>query len=184
VLAHAITRDKLEGHVKVDRTLTEGDTLFDGAVRVLHTPGHAPGHLCLWHEANKWLIAGDMVASVGTIVIDPDDDGDMAAYVRELARLAALPITRMFPAHGDPIDEPSMRLAFYLGHRAEREAKVLGSLSRSAPGVDLPHVVSVAYADTPAFLWPLASKSARAHLAKLVAEGKARVAGSHWARAD
>ncbi|MCH7494106.1 cation:dicarboxylase symporter family transporter [bacterium] len=39
--------------------------------RCLHTPGHAPGHLCLFEPSLKVLVVGDMVASVGTILIDP-----------------------------------------------------------------------------------------------------------------
>ena len=42
----------------------------------LHTPGHAPGHVCLFDEDAGTVIVGDMVASVGTILIEPND-GDM-----------------------------------------------------------------------------------------------------------
>src|SRR5262249_1179236 len=144
--------------------------LFDGSVVAMHTPGHAPGHLCFWHPGDRWLIAGDMVASIGTIIIDPDDAGDMAAYIAQLERLDALPLRRILPAHGEPIDQPHERLGFYVAHRLERERKVLDAVPAGAAGVELTDIVKVAYEDTPAWLWPLANKSARAHLAKLERE--------------
>jgi glyoxylase-like metal-dependent hydrolase (beta-lactamase superfamily II) len=181
---HIDTRRLLSQRVAVDRLIEEGEKLPGTDVRALHTPGHAPGHICLWSETGKWLVAGDMVASVGTIVIDPDDEGDMADYIAQLARMMELGATRMLPAHGDPIDDPNKLLAYYIAHRAEREAKVLAAVrdgERDAKGVvSLGEVVRRAYADTPAWLWPLAAKSARAHLAKLVGEGVVEVKGDGW----
>src|ERR1700761_7387308 len=45
VAAHAETAKRLRGRVTVDRLLDEGDEL-PGGLRAVHTPGHAPGHLC------------------------------------------------------------------------------------------------------------------------------------------
>ena len=182
LFAHPITRSKLADYTPVDRVLEDGDTLFDGSIEVLHTPGHAPGHICLWNPRERWLIAGDMVASIGTIIVDPDDDGDMAAYVRELGRLVQLAPKRILPAHGDPIDDSIERLEFYIRHRAEREAKVLAAIPAGDAGADLLAIVQSAYADTSTLLWPLAMKSARAHLAKLVTERVLRADGSRWKR--
>lgn len=184
LFAHAVTRDLLVGRITVDRTLADDETLAGTDVRVLHTPGHAPGHVCLWSPSDRWLIAGDMVASMGTIIVDPDDSGDMAAYVAQLARLAALPLRRILPAHGDPVDTPHELLAYYLTHRRERELKVLAAVRDSEPssdgGVSLGEIVRRAYADTPAWLWPLAAKSARAHLAKLKHEELVANLGEGW----
>jgi ribonuclease/clavin/mitogillin len=79
--AHAETASRID--TRVDRVLRDGETLvLDGAVpdrwEVLHTPGHAPGHVCLWNADERAAVVGDMVASVGTILIDPVD-GDMGA---------------------------------------------------------------------------------------------------------
>ncbi len=49
--------------VHVDKTLADGDELpYCGGITVLHTPGHTPGHICLYSEKQKLLIAGDMFA--------------------------------------------------------------------------------------------------------------------------
>lgn len=173
LMAHAETARRLAPRGPVDRLLREADDL-DPALRaleiqVLHTPGHAPGHLCLYSERHRWLIAGDMVASVGTILIDVDDGGDMDDYLAQLARLADLSPRRILPAHGDPIDDAVGRLRFYLHHRAQREARILDAVRAGA--ADLGAIVARAYDDTPVASWPLAARSARAHLARLVRHG-------------
>ncbi|WP_366344948.1 MBL fold metallo-hydrolase [Paenibacillus amylolyticus] len=60
-----------EGHLehppkgKVDETVTDGQELpFCGGIRVIHTPGHTPGHISLYLMGSKTLIAGDSMYSV------------------------------------------------------------------------------------------------------------------------
>ncbi|HWP95428.1 MAG TPA: MBL fold metallo-hydrolase [Syntrophomonadaceae bacterium] len=44
----------------VDQTLTDGEELpFCGGITVIHTPGHTPGHICLYLKESKTLITGD-----------------------------------------------------------------------------------------------------------------------------
>ena len=144
---------------------------------MLFTPGHAPGHVTLFEPTQKTLVVGDMVASVGTILIPPDD-GDMRRYLQELERLSALGASLALPAHGDPIDAPSELFQKYVAHRLMRESKILAAVT-SAPG-DLGSLVTVAYADTPAHLWPIARMSLEAHLIKLVREGKVVQQGERY----
>jgi glyoxylase-like metal-dependent hydrolase (beta-lactamase superfamily II) len=178
VWAHAETARRVA--VPVDRALVEGDRLvLDGPDptewRVLFTPGHAPGHVCLLETRSRALVVGDMVASVGTILIAPGD-GDMRTYLAELARLEALGARVALPAHGDPIDEPSATFRRYIAHRLAREAKVLGALeARGAGGGMATELVATAYADTPVHVFPIAILSLAAHLEKLAHDGKARL---------
>ncbi|OPH56884.1 hydrolase [Paenibacillus ferrarius] len=54
---------------KVDETLIDGQELpFCGTIRVIHTPGHTPGHISLYLEHSKTLIAGDSMYSVDGIL--------------------------------------------------------------------------------------------------------------------
>jgi glyoxylase-like metal-dependent hydrolase (beta-lactamase superfamily II) len=191
--AHAGTAAKLP-ELSFGRLLAEGDTVtLDGetpsALRVLHTPGHASGHVCLFDEATRVLVVGDMVASISTIVIPPDD-GDMAEYLAQLERLAALGADVALPAHGDPIAEgaggpsPTALFRHYVAHRLGREAKVAAALEGVGPGgASVADLVPAAYADTPALMWPIARLSLEAHLVKLEREGRARRAGEGWAPA-
>lgn len=176
---------------KVDRVLEDGDELvLEGPVpqawQVLHTPGHAPGHVCLFEAGSGTAIVGDMVASEGTILIEPHD-GDMIEYLAQLDRLARLGALVALPAHGDPIDEPTKLFRHYIAHRLAREAKVVAALDAAdetfPEGRSLEALVPVVYADTPVFLWPIARLSLEAHLIKLSREGRARRIDESWARA-
>jgi endoribonuclease LACTB2 len=166
----------------IERSLVEGDAIvLDGPVptrwAVLHTPGHAPGHVCLHEAAEGTVVVGDMVASVGTILIEPVD-GDMTAYLEQLGRLAELDARVALPAHGEPIDEPTAVFRRYVDHRIMREARVLEALRRKGDGGAGPaDLVPVAYDDTPPGVWPIAALSVEAHLVKLEREGRARRVG-------
>ncbi len=181
VLAHPITRDLIEGRISVDQTIDEGDRIELGrdragnelALGALFTPGHAPGHLVLddLRPGAGALIVGDMVASIGTIIVDPTD-GNMAEYLRQLRRLRALPQKILFPAHGQPILDGHRKLDAYVAHRSMREAKVLAALATKGPAT-AEELLELAYDDTPRSIWPLAERSCLAHLLKLVEDGRA-----------
>ena len=154
-------------------------------LEVLHTPGHAPGHVCLWDAALRAVVVGDMVASVGTILIEPID-GDMVAYLAQLERLAALDALLALPAHGEPIHEPSVLFRGYIRHRLLREAKIAAALESAGPsGATATELVPIAYADTDPALHPIAALSLAAHLVKLVRDGRARQDANRfwWVRA-
>jgi glyoxylase-like metal-dependent hydrolase (beta-lactamase superfamily II) len=175
--AHAETASRIG--VPVSRTLADGDVLdLAGPVperwRVLHTPGHAPGHVCLLDDAEGTVVVGDMVASVGTILIAPGD-GDMIVYLDQLRRLAGLKARLALPAHGDPIGEPTVLFERYVAHRQMREAKVLAAVvARGAAGGTDDEILAGAYDDVPPTTWPIAILSLRAHLEKLATEGRVK----------
>jgi len=197
ILATAQTRDDLDlglggglsaGGVsdasmpKVTKLLKEGDHL-PGGWEVVLTPGHAKGHLCLWHGDTATLIAGDMIASGSTILIEPEQ-GDLTDYLESLDRLAALNPRLIIPAHGLPIAHGRLALEALRDHRLKRERKTMAALHRLGSG-SLGDLVAVAYDDTPSFLWPLAELSLRSHLNKLVLEGRAfRDANERWSVDD
>ena len=137
--------------------------------RVLHTPGHAQGHICLVDEKTSAAVVGDMVAGLGTIVIDPPE-GNMLDYLNQLKRLRALPVGTLYPAHGAAIPDGPGKLLEYLKHRQEREDKLLSTLEAS--GLSFEAIVEKTYDDVPPFVLPLAERSTLAILEKLLQEGK------------
>lgn len=180
VYAHPLTANRLA--VKAQQLLNEGDALeLPGepsmTFRVLHTPGHAKGHLCLLHEASRALIAGDMVSGVSTIVIDPPE-GDMAEYLAQLKRLKELGVHTIYPAHGPPSPDGPAKLDEYLRHRAWREEKVLGAIA--AEGCTVEELVPRAYDDVAAFVLPIAERNVVAILDKLQREGRVRRQGERF----
>jgi glyoxylase-like metal-dependent hydrolase (beta-lactamase superfamily II) len=173
---HAITLDRLKDLEGVSlRTVNDGQELIPGWF-ALHTPGHAPGHVCLHDREGKTLVAGDMVANGSTILIPPDDGGDMAEYLVQLERLDALGSTLMLPAHGEPFDDPHAVFRYYIAHRKMREEKVLAAYQAKRRELqrdpEIGEIVPAAYDDTPMHLWPLARSAAEAHVIKLRREGR------------
>lgn len=173
IAAHPATARRLAGRVPVTRLIEDGEVVH-GATAI-HTPGHAEGHLCF--EVGGATIAGDMVAGLGTILIDPGE-GDMAHYLASLERLLARPAAALLPAHGPAIPDGPAKLREYLAHRRMREARVAAALSGAPRPVR--ELLPLAYADTPEALWPLAERSLLAHLVKLVREGKAIERDGGW----
>ena len=158
--------------LRPERLLDDGDEVefTGGRLRVLHTPGHESGHCCFYEPERRWLFTGDTILSTGTTVIAPPD-GDMRAYLASLERLAGLDLALILPGHGPPIDRPYDTIAEYLAHRRMREAQIVDAL---AAGIDrIADVVPRLYADVPAILHGMAALTVRAHLEKLIAEGRA-----------
>ncbi len=178
IWAHAATAAALP-QVAVARNLDDGEVVEVGgrALRAVFTPGHAEGHLCFRDEASAAVIAGDMVAGLGTILIDPSG-GHMATYLASLEKLLAAGTSALLPAHGPAIVDGPAKRREYLAHRRMREARVAAALSDAPQSAAA--LCAVAYADTPAFLWPLAERSLLAHLVKLVEDGAAVAEGRAW----
>jgi len=174
VAAHEATARRLAGRVAVTQLVADGEVVH-GATAI-HTPGHAEGHLCF--EIGGATIAGDMVAGLGTILIDPSE-GDMAQYLASLERLLARPAAALLPAHGPMIADGPAKLREYLAHRRMREARVVAALASGAG--TLRELLPIAYGDTSELLWPLAERSLLAHLVKLVHDGAAIERDGRWA---
>ena len=167
--------------------------LADGAVlrtagatlRALHTPGHAPDHLCFVLEEERAMFSGDNVLGVGTTVI-PTESGDLRSYMASLARMLAERPARIYPAHGPVIEDGVAKLEAYIAHREARERALLTALE-AGPGT-VPDLVRRVYTDTPEVLHRAAAQSLTSHLRKLEAEGRARRSGegeaATWARCE
>jgi len=154
----------------------EDGELLHGRWRALFTPGHAPGHLCFLDARTGALLAGDMVSTVSTVVIDPPE-GDMGLYLGSLERLRGLPARTLYPAHGSPAPSAAAKIDEYLTHRRMRTAKVEAALS---PGGSLAEVTRTAYDDTPPVLLPVAERSCLATLLWLERTGRAGRSGDAW----
>jgi glyoxylase-like metal-dependent hydrolase (beta-lactamase superfamily II)/8-oxo-dGTP pyrophosphatase MutT (NUDIX family) len=180
VYCHEETARRVDLGVDVDGAplklvlVADGDEFELGArrFRCVFTPGHAPGHLCLFDVDARLLIAGDMIAGTGSILIDPPE-GHMATYLRSLDRLVALAPRALIPAHGPLLVDATKRLADQKAHRLKREASVQAAIVAGAADVDA--VVSAVYGDdTPPQMFAFAARSVRAIVEKLV-EDKAIV---------
>jgi glyoxylase-like metal-dependent hydrolase (beta-lactamase superfamily II) len=158
-----------------DRVIDAGDTIegSEFGLDVLHTPGHAPNHLCFLLEEERVLFTGDTVLDGMYSVVNPSRGGDMAVYVKTLERLKKLRLSRIAPGHGDVIEEPKVRLDDYLAHRRQREQQVLRLLKKRGTAKVKELVDGIYGSDgLPPELIEAAGWQVHAHLVKLKADGK------------
>jgi glyoxylase-like metal-dependent hydrolase (beta-lactamase superfamily II) len=164
------------------RPLAGGDVVDtgEGPLQVVHTPGHAPDHVILWHEASGTAFTGDLLVLGSTVVIPASRGGVLADYLRSLERLADLGVRPAWPAHGPVIDDPLALIDRYLTHRRQREQQVCEVLAAGPARVT--EIVAALYYDLEPALVAQAHESVLAHLEKLDADGAAEPteAGGRW----
>ena len=86
--------------VRPDFFLTEGDLkVGDIHFQVYHTPGHAPGAICLYQESEKVLVTGDLIFKDGVGRTDVPG-GDSSQLKESIRRMAALDVEVVLPGHG------------------------------------------------------------------------------------
>ena len=172
-----------EGVPMADEEIGDG-TAFpasDDTLRAIHTPGHRFDHLCYLLERRGTLFAGDVIAGVGTVVINPPE-GDMQVYLDTLKRLQQMDITEIVPSHGPTISDPKAKITEYIEHRLQREQQVLMALEELPRGATIPQLVPFIYTDVDPQLYPIAARSVEAHLLKLEHEGLVEKLGEDgWA---
>nr|WP_030164794.1 MBL fold metallo-hydrolase [Spirillospora albida] len=130
-----------------DRELTDGD-LVDvpgRKLRVVWTPGHSPGHICLHLEDGDRIFTGDHVLPritphIGLYPYDQPDVDPLGDFLGSLARVAGMDVAEVLPAHQYRFTGLRGRADEIIGHHEERLAEVAALLS-----------------DRPVTLWELTS---------------------------
>jgi glyoxylase-like metal-dependent hydrolase (beta-lactamase superfamily II) len=158
--------------------LADGDVVRVGSLSLtaLHTPGHAPDHLAFWMPDDRVLFTGDLVLGRGSSMVTYPE-GDVAAYLRSLERVAELRPRMLFPGHWDPVTEAAAKIEEYREHRLARERQVVDELARGGPGTATELTERVYAAELAASgdreqLLRAAEMTLRAHLRKLVDDGR------------
>jgi glyoxylase-like metal-dependent hydrolase (beta-lactamase superfamily II) len=88
----------------------EGDVLDlgDREFRVLHLPGHSPGSIGLWAEADGLLVCGDVVYDTG-VLLDELTGSSIPDYLDSMRRLRDLPVRTVLAGHGAPFGRDLLR---------------------------------------------------------------------------
>ena len=83
--------------------LQEGDlNVGDMAFKVIHTPGHSPGSICVYWPEKKVLFTGDVVFNQGVGRTDlPGGNGQ--ELKNSITRISRLEVDYLLPGHGDLI---------------------------------------------------------------------------------
>ena len=117
-----------------DSFLVEGETIRTqiGTWRVVHTPGHSPGHVCLYRSSDGTLISGDHILPGETpnVAFYPIPRYDaLRSYLTSLAKVKRLLPSTVLPGHGNTIRDVSKRIETISSHHEERLREVLQGLS-------------------------------------------------------
>lgn len=188
ILAHRLTAQRLEGKVSIDRFLHDGEWLDLGlaphgrgpwAMQALLTPGHAAGHLSFYEPNYRLLFVGDMVSTLSSMIITPED-GDLALYIASLERLKEYPARLLLPAHGGPSAKVRALLDETISHRVQRENQLLEALGDQPRSLD--ELVLSLYRGFPEAVLQLARWQIHAGLIKLVREGRVVASMDRWQR--
>lgn len=167
------TAKGLLGKVDFDKMTPDTYTLRDNSdaefeLELVHTPGHAKGHLCFYDREFGFLLSSDNVVGEGSVLIAPPE-GNMIDYLDSLEKMKSLPGLRsLCGSHGSAISDAKSKIEGYISHRLERESQIEAAIVSGAANVS--DVVSSVYAGLDPQLLPLAAKSVEAHLEKLAAE--------------
>ena len=175
VSTHQLTAEALGKEIHADRLIADGEVIeLEGdlrvALRALHTPGHARGHLCFYEARTGTLISGDNIVGLGSVLIDPPE-GNMRDYLASLEEMRALPnLSVIFGGHGPAIANPQARIQEYIAHRLEREANILQAVRDGATTPK--EIVACVYTDVSPKAHGMAERAVLAHLEKLIADGR------------
>lgn len=93
--------------MKVDKSLSDGEELpICGGIKVIHIPGHTPGHICLYLKKHKILIAGDALTIINGELYGPDsiETPDLKLALKSLEKLNDYAIKTVICYHGGVYD--------------------------------------------------------------------------------
>lgn len=153
-----------------DIALMDGSRLeVDGfALTAVHTPGHAPDHLCFALDGSPTLFSGDHVMAWNTSVVAPPE-GKMGDYMRSLEKLTKRADDVYFPGHGGRVTQPQRVVKAFMVHRRMREDAILDCIKQGKDTIAA--IVEVVYRGLEPRLLNAASLSVAAHVEHLVDRG-------------
>lgn len=119
---------------KPDVALYDGETLSTGLfnLEVLWTPGHSPGHICLYEPDKKLLFSGDHILPTITpnVGLHPESSfNPLGDYINALKRVKHLDIRLILPGHESPFTGIQARIDEILRHHEIRDASIRNTIS-------------------------------------------------------
>jgi len=181
--------------VAPDRALADGDVLQLGGEdwRVLHTPGHAGGLICLYQPQRRLLISSDhLLRDISSNpVVEPPAPGEterprcLVEYMAQLRRVAELDVALALPGHGPSITDHRALIRERLDFHTERACHIFEAIGDAALTVH--EIASVLFSDLDFINYFLALSEVIGHLQWLEVEGRVthteQSGVAHWRRA-
>jgi len=159
-----------------DHILSDGDIIEskEWALKAIHTPGHAPDHLCFAHQSEPLLFSGDHVMAWNTSVIIPPE-GRMSDYLASLKKIIGHGYERLLPGHGGQARTPDRLVKAYLMHRKWRETAILEHIQAGESTIDA--LLPLLYPHAKPEVQGAASLSILSHVEHLAEQGLLTIMG-------
>jgi glyoxylase-like metal-dependent hydrolase (beta-lactamase superfamily II) len=109
--------------------------LGENQFEIIWTPGHSPGHICLYEPNKRLFFAGDHVLPriTPSVGMHAQSIGNpLADYLNALHHVANLPVDLVLPAHGDVFTGLAARVAEIEEHHAERTREIMAAIGGDA----------------------------------------------------
>ena len=96
------------------------------SLQAVETPGHTPGHMCLYDAEKKLLFCGDHILGTITpnICIELSTENPLQDYLASLQKVEKLDVQTLLTAHGTPVENMYARIQELYRHHQERLAEV------------------------------------------------------------
>ncbi|EMF08855.1 Metallo-hydrolase/oxidoreductase [Sphaerulina musiva SO2202] len=171
-----VWKDEKKKKTKIHKIKPNQTFSVPGAhLTAIFTPGHTSDHMSFFLREEDALFAGDNVLGHGTAVFE-----DLKEYMESLERMQKVAGGRVYPSHGEVVEDGLGKIGEYIAHRRQREMEALEVLGRKegGPGGDgwwgSMEMVKVVYAAYPEEYWGPAEGSLKQVLKKLERDGKVR----------
>jgi glyoxylase-like metal-dependent hydrolase (beta-lactamase superfamily II) len=177
---------RLKNYYKPDLVLHDRDeiNINNTSLKVIWTPGHSLGHICLFDSKNNYLFSGDHILSritphIGIFIINQeirdlynqyDFSNILRIYLDSLERIYDLSPNIIFPAHQEIIYNPLKRIKEIQAHHQERMAEI-SQVIKNNP-MSLYKIAQIHFGELDEMNTYLAISEVLAHLRFLVEEGK------------
>jgi glyoxylase-like metal-dependent hydrolase (beta-lactamase superfamily II) len=165
-----------------DKTFHDGETVTTGmfTFRVIWTPGHSSGHICLYEPEKKILLSGDHILPKITpnIGVHPQSiENPLGRYLRSLSEVRQLDIELTLPGHDKPFTRLRPRIDEIIRHHAHRNQEILEAIAfKSRTAYQIAQVISWGdsskWQDLPPFHKRMAIFETLAHLEMMAAESR------------
>lgn len=165
-----------------ERLLREAEIITTGefTFRIIWSPGHSSGHLCLYEEDRKVLVSGDHILPTITpnISLNPlSIENPLGRYIASLREIRMLDADIVLPGHGQPFDKLQERIDTIIKHHDWRNAEIRASMNHEpVTAVQMARVIrwgtNSSFSDLPAFHQRMAIFETIAHLDMMTADGK------------
>jgi len=165
-----------------DILLHDGDTITTGmfTFRVVWTPGHSTGHVCLYEPEKKIFVSGDHILPKITpnISVNPQSiENPLGRYIQSLSELKKLDVVLALPGHDQPFNNFRARIDEITRHHAHRNLEILEKIlfrAKSAYGIarEISWADNSSWQDLPPFHQRMAIFETMAHLEMMAADSR------------